>query len=250
MEPRRLTRRTFLALAGEGVLMGVAASVVRGATLAPVFHGPRDERVLALTFDDGWSPVQTRAIFDVLERFGVAATFFPYAHAAERDRGLWRAIADAGYPIGNHSRSHPDMTTLRPAAREAQIVEARGMIETMIGRPMLPVFRPPYGAYDPALLALSAKTGFPTVLLWDTSDADTSRHATRDQLIAAALRGRAGSVVLAHGGPALTPTILPVVIARYRDLGYRFVSVPDLLGLPDPTVAVPASRPIRFGGPS
>jgi hypothetical protein len=54
--------------------------------------------------------------------------------------------------------------------------------------------------------------------------------------------------VLAHGGPALTPTILPVVIARYHDLGYRFVSVPDLLGLPDPTVAAP--RLPRFGGPS
>lgn len=250
MATRQLTRRAFLALAGQGVLLGVAASAVRGATLAPIFHGPRDERVLALTIDDGWSPVRTSAIFDVLERLGVAATFFPYAHAAERDRGLWRAIADAGYPIGNHSRTHPDMTRLAPAAREAEIVEARAAIETMIGQPMLRVFRPPYGAYDPALLALAAKTGFPTVLLWDTSDADTARHATRDQLIAAALRGQAGSVVLAHGGPALTPLILPVVIARYRDLGFRFVSVPDLLGLSSESVVVAAPPAVRFGGPS
>ena len=241
---QHMTRRAFLALAGQGVLMGVAASVVRAAPVAPVFHGPRDERVIALTIDDGWSPCRTRAIFDVLQRMGVAATFFPYAEAAERDPRLWRTIADAGYPIGNHTRSHPFMTTLSPDARAAEIVEARSIIETMIGQPMLPVFRPPYGAFDPALVAIAAKTGFPTMLLWDTSDADTSRQATPDQLIAAALRGRAGSVLLAHGGPALTPVILPVVIARYRDLGFRFVTVPDLLRLPGPSSRPPITSPV------
>ena len=240
-----LNRRAFLALAGQGVLMSVAASVVRAAAVAPVFLGPRDQRLIALTIDDGWSPGRTRAIFSVLQRLGVAATFFPYAEAAERDPGLWRAIAGAGYPIGNHTRSHPFMTTLGPDARAAELIEARSMIETMIGRPMLPVFRPPYGAYDPALVALAAKTGFPTVLLWDTSDADTSRQATPEQLIAAALRGQAGSVLLAHGGPALTPLILPTVIARYRDLGFRFVSVPELLRLPGAPAPIPLPFPVR-----
>jgi peptidoglycan/xylan/chitin deacetylase (PgdA/CDA1 family) len=230
--------------------MSVAASVVRAAPMAPIFHGPRDQRVIALTIDDGWSPGRTRAIFDVFERLGVAATFFPYAEAAELDRGLWRAIADAGYPIGNHSRSHPVMTTLGPEARAAEITIARSMIETMIGRPMIPVFRPPYGAFDPALVALAAKTGFPTVLMWDTSDADTSRQATPEQLIAAALRGQAGSVLLAHGGPALTPLILPAVIARYRDLGFRFVSVPELLGLPGAPTRMPVQFPVRTSRPT
>ena len=75
----QLTRRAFLAVAGQGVLLSVAASVARAAAAAPVFHGPRDQRVIALTIDDGWSPGRTRAIFDIFERLGVAATFFPYA---------------------------------------------------------------------------------------------------------------------------------------------------------------------------
>ncbi|MHB8459144.1 MAG: polysaccharide deacetylase family protein [Candidatus Limnocylindrales bacterium] len=253
MPIRQLNRRAFLALAGQGVLMSLGASVVHAAGMTPVFHGRRDERVIALTIDDGWSPGRTRAIFDVLQRGAVAATFFPYAEAAELDRGLWRAIADAGYPIGNHTQSHPFMTTLGPDAQAAELVEARSTIETMTGRPMLAVFRPPYGAYDSALLALAARTGFPTVLMWDTSAADTSRWATPEQLVAAALRGRAGSVLLAHGGPALTPLILPAVIARYRDLGFRFVSVPELLGLPGAPVraAVRATvpPPVRGRGP-
>jgi peptidoglycan-N-acetylglucosamine deacetylase len=245
-----LTRRAFLAIAGQGVLMSAAASVVRAAAVAPVFHGPRDQRVIALTIDDGWSPGRTRAIFEVFERLGVAATFFPYAQAAELDRGLWRAIADAGYPIGNHTRSHPDMTALSPDARAAEIVEARFVIEAMIGRPMLPVFRPPYGAHDPALDTLAAEIGFPTVLMWDTSDADTSRQATPDQLIAAALRGHAGSVILAHGGPALTPLILPAVIARYRDLGFQFVTVTELLGLSGLPARIPVPFPVGASRPA
>jgi peptidoglycan-N-acetylglucosamine deacetylase len=214
-----------------------------------VFHGPRDERVIALTIDDGWSPRRTEAIFEVFQRLGVAATFFPYAEAAELDPGLWRAISDAGYPIGNHTRSHPLMTKLSPDARASEILIARKVVESMIGGPMLPVFRPPFGAFDTALVELAAQLGYPTVLLWDTSDADTSRHTTAERLIASALRGRAGSVVLAHGGPALTPHILPAVIARYRDLGFRFVTVPQLLGLawpPTPTAFQPligGSRP-------
>jgi peptidoglycan-N-acetylglucosamine deacetylase len=246
----QLTRRAFLALAGQGVLMSVAASVVRAAAVAPIFHGPRDQRVIALTIDDGWSPGRTRAIFDVFQRLGVAATFFPYAEAAELDRGLWRAIADAGYPIGNHSRSHPVMTTLGPDARTAEITIAQSVIERMTGRPMLPVFRPPYGAFDPALIALAAKTGFPTVLMWDTSDADTARQATPEQLIAAALRGQAGSVLLAHGGPALTPLILPTVIARYRDLGFRFVTVPEMLDLPGAPARIPLLLPFGASHPT
>jgi peptidoglycan/xylan/chitin deacetylase (PgdA/CDA1 family) len=212
-------------------LLGVTAALARASSAPPVFHVPRDERVSALTIDDGWSPRRTKAIFEVCERVGVAATFFPYAEAAELDRGLWRAIAEAGYPIGNHTRSHPLMTRLSPDARATEILVARKVVESMIGGPMLPVFRPPFGAFDTALVELAARVGYPTVLLWDTSDADTSRHTTPERLIASALRGRAGSVVLAHGGPAMTPRILPAVIERYRDLGFRFVSVPELLGL-------------------
>ena len=108
---------------------------------------------------------------------------------------------------------------------------------------MTPVFRPPYGAYDAGLLDVARATGFPTVLLWDTSDADTSLRATSAQLVRAAMQGTNGSVLLTHGGPALTPLILPIVIALYRDLGFRFVTVPELLGWT--TQSPPAPNPVR-----
>ncbi|MGO9177829.1 MAG: hypothetical protein ACLQHS_00945, partial [Candidatus Limnocylindrales bacterium] len=63
--------------------------------------------------------------------------------------------------------------------------------------------------------------------------------ATPAQLVRAAMRGSDGSVLLTHGGPALTPLILPTVISQYRDLGFRFVTVPELLGWTAPAVVAP-----------
>ncbi len=234
-----ISRRTFLALAGQAVLLSAAAPLVRAASTAPIFHGPRDEALIALTIDDDWSASRVGAIFDTLQRASVAATFFPYADATRSDPGLWRAITAAGYPYANHTRTHPWMTRLGRSAQTAEITEARTILEGMTGTPMLPVFRPPYGAYDAGLLDVARDTGFPTVLMWDTSDADTSGRATPAQLVQAAMRGTNGSVLLTHGGPMLTPLILPTVISLYRDLGFRFVTVPELLGWTKSAPAAP-----------
>ena len=238
-----ISRRTLLTLAGQAVLAAVAAPIVRAAAGTPLFHGSRDTPLIALTIDDDWSAARVGTIFDTLQRASVAATFFPYANATRSDPGLWRAITAAGYPYANHTRSHPLMTRLTPRAQAAEITEARDILEGITGSPMLPVFRPPYGAYDAKLLDVARASGFPTVLLWDTSDADTSVRATQAQLVRAAMRGTNGSVLLTHGGPTLTPLILPTIIALYRDLGFRFVTVPELLGWATPPA--PAPNPVQ-----
>ena len=243
----RLSRRALLALAGPALVGLTVAPVVRAAAALPFYHGPRTARVIALTVDGDWSPARVGAIFDTLARLDVPATFFPCANATLDDPGLWRAITAAGYPYANHTRSHPWMTALAPAAQAAELTEARTILEQMTGTPMLPVFRPPYGAYDAGLLALAQASGFATALLWDVSDADTSRRATAAQLVAAAMRGTDGSVLPTHGRPAMTLRILPTVIALYRDARFRFVTVPELLGWTVPRT--PAPNPIVTSGP-
>src|ERR1035437_7897075 len=238
-----ISRRTLLTLAGQAVVAAAAGPVVRAAAGTPLFHGSRDTPLIALTIEDDWSAARVGSIFDTLQRASVAATFFPYAEATRSDPGLWRSITAAGYPYANHTRSHPWMTKLTPPAQAAEITEARAILEGMTGAPMLPVFRPPYGAYDAGLLDVARATGFPTVLLWGTSDADTSLRANSAQLVRAAMQGTNGSVLLTHGGPALTPLILPIVIAIHRDLGFRFVTVPEMLGWATASPAPPDLPP-------
>jgi peptidoglycan/xylan/chitin deacetylase (PgdA/CDA1 family) len=197
-----------------------------------IWHGSRAERVVALTFDDGWSPANLRRIYRILVRERVPATFFVTGIYVQRAPALWRAIAAAGYPLANHSYLHRDTRDLTPRLAALDMSLTREAVERVTGRPMLPYYRPPYGARNPATDRRAAAAGFPYVVLWDTTGADTTRGVTVSRVVRDATAGRSGSIVLLHAGPRVTPRALPAIIARYRARGFRFVTIPELLGAP------------------
>jgi peptidoglycan/xylan/chitin deacetylase (PgdA/CDA1 family) len=197
-----------------------------------VSHGPRSQPVIALTFDDGVSPANCRRILAMLVGQHVPATFFPLAEAMSLDPAFWRLVVAAGDPVGDHTYSHPQLPTLSLAGQFAEIDRGRRVAEAVVGRPLLRVFRPPYGAYNAVTLSAAARAGFGTVLLWDVSDRSTSPTASLAKMRWAAEQGTNGSVVLMHCGPNVTPFLLSDVIASYRARGFRFVTVAQLLGVP------------------
>ena len=217
-----------------------------------VFHGPRTDRVVALTFDDGYAPANVRQIFEELTRAGVAATFFVNGAYLRWDPQLWRSIAAAGYPIGNHTVLHEDVRGRPPAQVVADLVRNARLVQQVTGKPMIPIFRPPYGYHDAASDAAAAVAGFPTIVLWDVTGGDASLRASDASVLANASAGRPGSIVLLHAGPSVTPRILPALIARYRARGFTFVTVPELLGIASTWVAPPpaggSSPPPDAGG--
>jgi peptidoglycan/xylan/chitin deacetylase (PgdA/CDA1 family) len=203
-----------------------------------VWHGPRDDKVVALTFDDGWSTPRCQKILEILVAEKVPATFFPNALYVREHPEFWRRVAELGFPIGNHTVNHRDLTQLTGAAVFKEIDRNRKVVEQITGVPMIRVMRPPYGAYNKRTLRQAARAGFPTLLLWDVTATDTSRRASKRSMIKAALSGRNGSVVVLHCGPKATPRILPKIIEGYRARGFRFVTVPVLLGIDGPTSAL------------
>ena len=236
-------------LVGAGILVASLASSgtmptqvqAQVPSVRVISHGDRGQPLIALTFDDGISPTNCRRILATLVEQDVPATFFPFAEAMTLDPAFWRLVAAVGDPIGDHTYSHPQLPRLGLTAQVTEIDRGRRVAEKILGRPILRVFRPPYGAYNATTLSASAQAGFPTVLLWDVSDRDTSRHGTIAQMRAAAEMGTNGSIVLMHCGPNATTYLLADVIAHYRAKGFRFVTIPELLGLPwasGPTRAV------------
>jgi peptidoglycan/xylan/chitin deacetylase (PgdA/CDA1 family) len=197
-----------------------------------VWHGPRTERVVALTFDDGWSPATLRRIYRILVREQVAATFFVTGSYVRRAPDLWREIAAAGFPLASHSYLHRDTRQLTPRQVARDLARTRQAIERATGRPVEPMFRPPYGARNRTTDRLAAAAGFPYVVMWDVAGGDTASRPSVAEVVRSAVAGRAGSIVLLHAGPRVTPRALPAIIARYRERGFRFVTVPELLGLP------------------
>jgi peptidoglycan/xylan/chitin deacetylase (PgdA/CDA1 family) len=217
------------------LVLALGAGDVAASEPRVVTHGSRDDKVVALTFDDGWSIPRCQRILDILVTQNVPATFFPNALYVRRSPAFWQRVARLGFPIGNHTVNHRDLHELSSSAVFKEIDRNREIVEEITGVPMIRAMRPPFGSYDKRTLRQAAKAGFPTLLLWDTTANDTSRRASDRAMIRAALKGRSGSVVVLHCGPKATPRILPKIIEGYRARGFRFVTIPALLGIDGPT---------------
>lgn len=231
------------------VLFGlVRPDAMTAVSLQVVSAGSRDQPVVALTFDDGTDPANTRAIFAILQSSGVAATFFPFGNAMRADPSFWPQVVAAGYPIGNHSMTHPVLTGLTDAALGSEINDATTLITQLSGWPPISFMRPPYGAWDQRVAAAAAAGGYSWLLLWDVDPRDWSGPSAQtivDRVVGAA---RDGSVILLHTFPAQTTVALPGIIAGLRARGFGFVTIPQLLGgapqlrrAPPPPVAFEAT---------
>jgi peptidoglycan-N-acetylglucosamine deacetylase len=221
---RHLTIATLAAV----LALVMAVSPATAASATAVRHGDRTTKVVALTFDDGWSPARTAEIVRILDRHGATATFFPYADAVKRAPDLWRSIAKR-YPIGNHTKTHPNLRKLTGPAIFSEINQGRQIIERVTGRTMVPLFRPPYGAWDSRVATQAYRAGFRYLVLWDVDSGDTSKNRTVERVRTRGSAGQAGSIVLLHAGPAVTPPALVDIIRSYKSRGFRFVTVCEIL---------------------
>jgi len=147
MDPQR--GRNVQVAAGAGVCAASAflAWAVRGRSASvfgpSVWRGPRDRRVVALTFDDGPSE-STPHLLELLSRYSVPATFFQCGHNVKRLPEVARAVRQAGHDIGNHSYSHPLFSLRDSRFIEQELRLAQETIEEhTAARPVW--FRAPYG---------------------------------------------------------------------------------------------------------
>ncbi len=136
----------------------------------------------------------------------------------------------SGFAIANHTRTHPFLTQLGAAEIRSQIATNERIIEQALGRQMLPLMRPPYGAYDSEVVRVADSLGYRTIL-WDTSGGDTTSGATTSSVIRNATRGGNGAVVLLHCGPSVTPGAVGPIIDSYRARGYQLVDLGQMFGL-------------------
>jgi peptidoglycan/xylan/chitin deacetylase (PgdA/CDA1 family) len=213
-------------------------SLVGGCQPAPAglrpavaeFHGPRTQKVVALTFDDGKNSANVLKILKILQHEHANATFFPTARSVELDPDLWRKVAQAGFPIGNHTYSHRSLLGLCYADQLAELMLDRTVLDGL-GIPMLPAMRPPYEEFDDITLLAASSAGASTAVLWDVDTLDWT-GVRASTIVARALAGREGSIVLMHTGGTATSTALPIIIDRYRHRGFTFVTIGTLLSIP------------------
>jgi peptidoglycan/xylan/chitin deacetylase (PgdA/CDA1 family) len=166
----------------------------------------------------------------MLRANGAVATFFMIGEQiGSRYRATLHAELSYGDALGDHTYTHPDLVTSGDV-RE-QLSHTIDAIRAFSGYTPC-VFRPPYGAYNSAVIQTAASLGLATVT-WNVDPSDYTlpgSAAIRARVLA---QVRPGSIVISHdgGGPrAQTLAAYPGIIRALRARGYRFVTIPQLLG--------------------
>jgi peptidoglycan/xylan/chitin deacetylase (PgdA/CDA1 family) len=186
-------------------------------------------KLIALTFDDGPYPVDTPILLDVLRRARVPATFFLIGRDAAQYPGLVRAIAAAGHEIANHTETHPDLAALDAPAVTAELTAGAATLRRYANDPAIVTeFRPPHGRFRRSTLEAAQHAGYDTIL-W-TDDPGDWRNVSRTVLAAHIARyATSPEILLLHNGRPETVALLPGLIQRFRQAGYSFVTVEDLV---------------------
>lgn len=205
---------------------------------SPLFGEDPTELQVALTFDAGADAGYTADILDRLRDEGVIASFGMTGQFAEANPDLVRRMADEGHMLFNHTWNHDSLTgenTGAPPMTAAEVAEQLQSTEAVVmdltGYDMKPFFRPPYGDYDAASLGYVADNGYYVTVYWtcDTRGWDGWDAAKITGYCTTNIKPH--EIILLHvgAGAAGDYESLPSMIATFRELGYAFVTVEEMV---------------------
>jgi peptidoglycan/xylan/chitin deacetylase (PgdA/CDA1 family) len=196
---------------------------------------PGDGTSLALTIDDGTNTEVVAAFAAFATRTGTRLTFFPngcYRSWEDNAKALRPLIESGQVAVGNHTWSHPDLTTLGDRAVAEEIGRNRDFLRKVFGVRDTPFFRPPYGARNERIDRISADQGHPTVVLWNATLGD-SRLLTAEELMAAAREWFAAQrIVVGHANHPTVTKVYDDLLALIAERGLHTVTLADVWPTP------------------
>ena len=209
----------------EHVRAGEMSGEVVSRTVLEVERPPQPEndKVVALTFDDGPDPRWTPAVMQILREEGVLATFCVLASAGRSFPELVRAEHDAGHAHCDHTVDHVNLGRRSHGEVLAQVAGGAEFLASVDGvRPEL--FRAPFGVLSPTVLEVTGSLGL-RVLGWTVDSADYLKPPPHVMVARMMSQMHPGAVVLMHDGGgdrAGTVAALRPLIQALKAQGYRF----------------------------
>lgn len=194
-----------------------------------------NQRLLALTFDDGPNPPDTNALLDVLKRHGVHATFFVVGKNLERHPDVVRTMVAHGHSIGNHTYSHKFSSYFSRSAFIREVERNQQAIKTILGsEPTL--FRPPWLFRLPWTLKVLKARGLTAVSAAFGYEFEVIHQDPRSIARRAVTKARPGMIMDFHDGYDAqggnrrgTVEAIDQLIPELKSQGYQFVTVEQLL---------------------
>lgn len=192
--------------------------IIRYLYPSAIWRMDKDERAVYLTFDDGPIPRVTPWVLDVLDRYGIKATFFMVGDNIRKHPDEFRMVVERGHRIGNHTFNHIrglsyDINSYLENTDKA----CRMMMNTNL-------FRPPHGYMSPKQYAELKKRY--KIIMWDLVTRDYNRKFNGEQILQKVKKYvRNGSIITFHDSLKSEENIryaLPKAIEWLMEQGYEF----------------------------
>lgn len=197
---------------------------------------PGQGDLLALTVDDGTDTEVVRLYTEFAKDTGVRLTYFANGiYRSWTDHvELLRPLVESGQiQLGNHTWSHPDLTTLSKRQIAEEINHNHQFLRNTYGVDAAPYLRPPYGNHNPAVDAVAADLGYTVPTLWSGSLGDSSRMREDEIVTLANQYFTPQAIVIGHLNHLPVTHVYPQLVDIIRSRNLRTVTLNDVFLHPE-----------------
>lgn len=196
-----------------------------------IYKANTKDKVVYLTFDNGYENGYTGQFLDILKKHQVPAIFFVTGHYLKSVPDLAKRMVREGHLIGNHSWHHPDMTTLSKDKILSELNTVKEETEKLTGQKGMQFIRPPRGIFSERTLNIANSAGYIHIFWslaykdWDVKSQQGSEYAYQQIM----KQVHPGAIMLIHTISKDNADALDKVITDLKKQGYKFETMDDLL---------------------
>lgn len=178
--------------------------------------------MVALTFDDGPGKY-TQTIVDCLKKYNARATFFVIGQQVNSYKSALKSAYNAGCQIGNHTYTHPNLTSLSISNVKSQISKTDTAVKNVIG--VTPtIYRAPYGSTNKSVRSAIAKPH----IYWSVDTLDWKTKSKQKTINHVLNNVKDGDIILMHDIHKPTMEAALYLIPELQKRGYQLVTVSEL----------------------
>ena len=190
--------------------------------------GNKEEKVIYLTFDNGYEAGYTNQILDTLKENEVKATFFITAHYLNTASELVKRMIQEGHIVGNHTVNHKSMPEITDEEIKDEVMKLQQAVYEKFGYEMKYI-RPPKGEFSERTIIATNNLGYQHVMWsfayvdWDEQkqpDEEKAQKTILDNL-------HSGEIILLHGNSKTNANILDSIIKEIKVQGYEIKSIDE-----------------------
>lgn len=192
--------------------------------------GNKDEKIIYLTFDNGYEAGYTEKILEALKNNNVSATFFITAHYLNTQPELVKQMIDEGHIVGNHTVNHKSMPSLSDEQIKKEVLDLHDAIKAKFNYEMKYI-RPPKGEYSERTLNVCNSLGYKTVM-WSFAYADWDEKKQPDEVKAKEMilnNLHNGEIMLLHATSKTNANILDGLLKEIKAQGYEIKSISEFV---------------------